>query len=106
MFGGSVNAGAFVSWTVTVKLAVPVLCEASVAEHCTVVAPSGNVLPDAGVQDTTGAASTRSVAVALNVAVTPLGPVASSVWLVGGVTTGGVVSTTCTTKVVAVAAFP
>ena len=43
--------------------------------------------------NTTGSVpTTRSVAVAVNVAAAPFGPVASSVWLATAVSTGGVVS--------------
>ena len=44
---GGVTTGAVVSVTVTVKVAVPVLPCASVAEHVTVVTPTGNVSPEA-----------------------------------------------------------
>ena len=40
------------------KDAVAVLPDASEAVHMTVVGPNGNVLPDAGTQETTGAGST------------------------------------------------
>ena len=47
---GRVSTGPTRSTTFTVKLAVPVLCAASVAEQVTDVVPSGNVAPEAGVQ--------------------------------------------------------
>ena len=56
--------GGVASATVTVKLALPVLPEASVAVHVTVFAPDAKVLPDAGAQAITGAGSSASLAVA------------------------------------------
>jgi hypothetical protein len=44
---GTMMAGAIVSSTVTVKVALPLLFAASVAVHVTVVVPSGNIEPDA-----------------------------------------------------------
>ena len=52
MFCGHVMVGFSVSVTVTVKLQLAVLPEASVAVQLTVVVPTGKVEPDAGVQDT------------------------------------------------------
>jgi len=57
--------GAVVSCTVTLKLPFAVLFAASVAEQFTVVAPSANVLPEAGVQFTVGFAGLASSAVAV-----------------------------------------
>jgi hypothetical protein len=54
-----------VSVTVTVKDAVPVLLRTSVAVQVTVVVPSGNVDPLAGVQLTATLPSTTSLAVTL-----------------------------------------
>ena len=45
MLDGRVSAGAVVSLTVTVKVAVPVLLAASVADTVTVVVPSEKVVP-------------------------------------------------------------
>ena len=45
---GHTTLGACVSFTVTVKLLVAVLPDASVAVYTTVVVPTGKVLPDAG----------------------------------------------------------
>jgi hypothetical protein len=53
-----------VSWTVTVNDAEPVFPVVSVAEHVTVVVPSGNVLPEAGAQVAGKGPSTASTAVA------------------------------------------
>jgi hypothetical protein len=64
-FVGTVTAGPVVSVTVTVKEAAPLLALVSVAVQVTVVAPSGNVDPLAGVQVTARGPSTRSVAVAV-----------------------------------------
>ena len=98
MFAGTVTAGAVVSWTVTVKLLLPVLRAASVAEQMTVVVPSAKVEPEAGTQTGVRVPSTMSVALALKVTAAPEGPVASATMLAGTVTVGGVVSTTKTAK--------
>jgi hypothetical protein len=82
--------------TVTVNVAVPVLVP-SLAEHVTVVVPTGKVEPDAGAQLTGGEPATASVAEALPyVTVVPAGLPVVTLSLAGGVTAGGVVSTTCT----------
>ena len=60
-----VMVGAGTPFTVTPKLAWLVLLCASVAEQFTVVGPTGNVLPEAGVQLGVTAPSTRSVALAV-----------------------------------------
>ena len=57
------TAGAVVSRTVTLKVLVPVLWWASVAEQVTVVLPSGKVEPEAGAHVTASVPSTASVAV-------------------------------------------
>jgi hypothetical protein len=72
--------------------AEPVLPALSVAEHVTLVEPTGNVEPEAGVQVTGTEPSTRSEAEALKVTLAPLGPVALTVMSAGTVTTGGVLS--------------
>ena len=59
------TTGPVVSVTVTVNDAAPLLPRVSVAVQVTVVAPSGNVAPLAGVQVTATLPSTRSVAVAV-----------------------------------------
>ncbi len=92
MLDGNVSAGGVISLTVTVNDAVPVLSDESVAEQVTVVVPSAKVKPEAGEHVAGIAPSTLSVAVAANVTALPDGPVASTVWFGGGVTTGGVVS--------------
>jgi hypothetical protein len=61
MFAGRVITGGVASITVTVKVPLAVLPCVSVAVHATVVRPRGNVLPDAGAQETE-AASSGSVA--------------------------------------------
>ena len=66
----------------------------SVAVHVIVVTPSGNVLPDGGLQTTTGDGSPVSVAVAVYVWTAPAGLVASFTASGGMVSTGGVVSPT------------
>ena len=75
---------------------------ASVAVQSTVVVPSGNELPDAGSQVTTGFASAMSVAVATKVTLAPSNAVISA----GTVRTGGVVSTTATVKLVDAVRLP
>jgi hypothetical protein len=77
------------------KLEVPVLPPASVAEQVTVVMPSVNVSPELASQNTAAEPSTRSWAVGgVNVAVAPLELVASSEKLAGVPdSVGGVVST-------------
>ncbi len=55
----------------TVKLSVPVLPAASVAEQMTVVVPRAKVEPEAGSQVVVTEPSTRSVAEASKVAVAP-----------------------------------
>src|SRR5580765_8652314 len=93
------NAGGVVSTTVTVKLVVAVLLAASRPVQFTVVAPSGNVLPDAGAQETVGLGSTLSTADTLKDTAAPPGPVASACWFPGPVTTGAVESVTVTENV-------
>ena len=93
--------GGVVSRTVTVEDAEPTLPAASVAVHLTTVVPSGKVEPESGEQVGVNDPLTMSVADGEKVAIAPLGPVASRT---GGspdiVTTGGVVSTTVTMKLV------
>src|SRR6266498_2270073 len=91
--------GGVVSTTVTVNEPCPVLPCASVALHCTVVVPSGNVEPLAGVHVTATLPSTMSVALAVYVTTAPLALVASAVMFAGSVSAGGVVSTTVTWNV-------
>jgi hypothetical protein len=85
-----------VSATVTVNDAAPLLPVVSVAVQVTVVGPSGNVDPLAGVQLTATLPFTRSFAVAVKVKLAPVAPVASTVAFAGTVTTGPVVSATVT----------
>src|SRR2546428_486065 len=95
---GTLIAGGVVSRTVTVKLALPVLAWASVAEQFTVVVPSAKVEPEAGLQLGVSGPSTMSAAEALNVTAAPAELVASVVMFAGTVTAGGVVSRTVTLK--------
>lgn len=92
MFAGKFSAGPVVSCTVTVKLPFAVLPFASDAEQLTVVVAIGKVLPEAGLQVTGRFPFTLSVAVAVNVATAPEGPVASSVMFAGNDKTGGTAS--------------
>jgi hypothetical protein len=63
MSPGTVSAGGVVSCTSTSKLALLVLPCLSVAEHLTVVCPSANVDPEAGVHVTGTELPVESVAV-------------------------------------------
>jgi hypothetical protein len=95
-FAGTVTPGPVVSVTVTVKDAAPLLVFVSVAVQVTVVGPSGNVDPLAGVQVTARGPSTPSFADAVKLNVAPVVLVASTVAFAGTVTTGPVVSPTVT----------
>ena len=95
-FAGTVTTGPVVSVTVTVNEADPLLPCASLASQVTVVPPSGNVDPLAGVQATATLPSMVSVADALKVYAAPVAPVASTVAFAGTVTIGAVVSVTIT----------
>ena len=68
------------------------LLDASVAVHVTVVVPTGNSEPDAGLQLTVGLGSLLSVAVAENVTIAPAELVACVVMSPGTVRVGAVVS--------------
>src|SRR5882672_8910931 len=74
----------------------------SVAVHVTVVGPTGNVAPLAGVQFAATLPSSRSVAEAVKVNTAPAALVASTVALAGTVRTGPVVSFTVTVNDAAV----
>ena len=68
--------------------------------HDTVVVPTGNVAPDAGLQVTTGDGSTTSTAVAAKGTTAEVAPVAAfTVMFAGTVSTGGVTSLTMTLNV-------
>jgi hypothetical protein len=95
-FAGTVTTGPVVSATVTVKEVPPLLPFVSVAVQVTVVGPSGNVDPLAGVQVTATLPFTRSFAVAVKVKPAPVALVASTVAFAGTVTTGPIVSATVT----------
>ena len=95
-FAGTVTTGPVVSVTVTVNDAAPVLPLVSVAVQWTVVGPSGNVAPLAGVHVTGRDPSTASLADAVKVNAAPIAPVASTVAFAGTVTTGPTVSATVT----------
>ena len=93
------NAGAVVSTTFTLKLALAVFPVESRPVQPTVVVPSPNVLPDAGVQLTAGAGSTLSTAVTVKVTAAPEGPVASAVLFPGVLRVGAAESVTVIVKV-------
>jgi uncharacterized protein YhbP (UPF0306 family) len=97
-FAGTVTTGPVVSVTITVNDAAPLLLLASVAVQVTVVGPSGNVAPLAGVQVTARGPSTPSLAVAVKLNTAPVGLLASIVAFAGTVTTGPTVSVTVTVK--------
>jgi len=87
--------GGMVSSTVMVNVADPGLPDVSVAEHVTVLIPSANVLPEAGVHVAGKDPSTMSEAVAAEYVTTaPDGDVATVMILAGVVTVGGVLSST------------
>ena len=89
-----VMTGAVVSETVTVNVpGSALLPEASCAVQVTVVAPSANVVPLAGVHSGVTDPSVASVAVAVKETVAPFAPVASTVMSLGSVRTGPTVST-------------
>src|SRR5262245_37063456 len=101
MSAGTVITGGVVSGTtsviVTVKDAVPVFPCASVAEHVSVVVPTGNLSPElSGEQVAVSGPSTLSVAVTVKVSTFPVGSAVESVMSLGTVTTGLVVSCTVT----------
>jgi hypothetical protein len=98
MFGGHWMAGGIVPSTVTVKLHALLWPLASVAAQFTVVVPSENNDPDAGVQATVGFASQVSLAVGLKLTGVPSTPAHWTVRFAGQVIIGGVVSTTVTVK--------
>jgi hypothetical protein len=64
--------------TVTVNEAEAVLRCVSVAVHCTVVVPTGNSEPDAGVQPELATASSGSLNVTVYETTAPDGPVAAT----------------------------
>jgi hypothetical protein len=98
---GTVTTGAVWSarFTVTLKLALPVLPFESVAVQVTCVVPSGNVLPEAGLQVGVSGPSVSSVALAENVTVVPELDSVSTEKSAGTVTTGGIVSSRDTVTV-------
>jgi hypothetical protein len=71
MLAGTATTGGVFCSTVTEKVPVAVFSALSVAEQDTVVVPSGNVEPDAGVHVTGTEPSTRSDAEAVNVTTAP-----------------------------------
>ena len=77
-------------------MALLALPRESVAVQETIVEPSRNVDPLAGVHETATLPSTRSLAVAVKVKTAPSPLVASTVALAGTVTPGAVVSRTVT----------
>src|SRR2546425_319491 len=93
---GAVAIGLVGAVTVTVNDAAVLLPCASVALQVTVVAPTGNVDPLAGVHVVATAPSSASVAEAVKVKTAPVALIASTVAFAGTVTTGPVVSVTVT----------
>jgi hypothetical protein len=97
---GTGIVGGVVSRTVTPKLAVAVWLDELVALQSTMVAPSGKVAPEAGLQVTARPPSTVSVALGgVYVATAPLGPFASATTFAGTPTIVGAESTTVTGSV-------
>ena len=68
----------------------------SVAVHVTDVVPSGNVLPDCGLQEMDGEGSSLSVAVTEKATTAPPGPVASTVCELGTVSVAYTMTTPIT----------
>jgi hypothetical protein len=101
IFAGRWRVGSVVSTklTVTEKLADPVLPAPSVAEHVTVVVPTEKFDPDPGEQEGAKLPATASLAEPdPKVTVLPPALDVDTETSAGGVTTGSVVSTTCTVK--------
>jgi hypothetical protein len=96
---GTVTVGGWLSETVTWKVALPVLPAASLAEQVTVVAPIGNIDPDAGLHVTGRGPSTASDAEAENVTAAPAALEAGVLMFAGTVTVGGCASVTVTRNV-------
>jgi len=90
--------GGVKSCTVTVNDAEAVLPWLSVAVQVTLVAPTGNVDPEAGLQSGVIEPSTRSVADSVNVTTAPGEPLACTVMAEGTVTLGALVSWTVAWK--------
>src|SRR5919205_256239 len=92
---GTVITGAVVStrFTVTLKLALPVLPCESVAEQVTFVVPTGKLLPEDGLQLGVSEPSTLSFALAEKVTLVPEGSAVFTPKLPGTLTTGAVWST-------------
>ncbi len=80
--------------TVTSKVALAALPDASVAVHVTVVVPTGNTEPDAGSHATTGAGSVSSTAVGSDQETVAPAALVASTEIADGTpdSTGGVVS--------------
>jgi len=99
MFAGHVIVGGCVSLTVTVKLQLAELLDASITEQLTVVVPFGKVAPDAGVQTGVPTPGQLSVAVGVNVTTAEHCP-ASFPWVMfaGQVITGACISLIVTVK--------
>nr|WP_240394199.1 hypothetical protein [Desertimonas flava] len=89
---GTVTCGAVVSTTVTVNEPFAVLPAASLAEQLTVVVAMGNTEPLTGEHETGRLPLTASLADAEKLTVAPDAEEASTVWLLGRLSTGGVVS--------------
>lgn len=88
MLAGRLRAGGVVSLTVTVKLPVALPPVLFVAVQLTVVAPSGNVEPEAGVQLAEIVPCTGSVAVTVKVTTAPEELVASALMFPGRLRVG------------------
>src|SRR5260221_1888634 len=95
----STIVGGVVSMTAMWKEPVATLPDKSLAEQFTVVAPRATTEPDGGTQVTGTGPSTASTAVAVKVAVAPLGPVASTLKSAGRGSTGGGLSPPSTVTV-------
>jgi hypothetical protein len=99
MFAGQVSTGGSVSLTVTVKLQLPALPAASVAEQVTVVVPFGKAVPEAGLHVSAPRPGQLSVALVVNETTAEHWPGSVlTTMLAGQVSTGGSLSLTVTVK--------
>src|SRR6185436_7881998 len=97
MFAGQVSTGASLSVTVTVKLQLPTLPAASVAEQLTVVDPFGKAVPEAGLHVTAPRPGQLSVALVVNETTAEHWPGSLfTAMFAGQVRTGGSLSLTVT----------
>src|SRR2546427_8338037 len=90
--------GGVVSATTTSKLQALTWPAASLTEQCTVVVPTGKLLPEAWSQVGANVPSQMSLAVTTKLTIAWPPPLHSAAWLAGQLIEGGVVSCTVTSK--------